>query len=356
MMCAAALVFVAGLASAGTIRHDVSDQAYLDLAASTAFDCVGKLTGYTSTSTYSASGVLIAPLWVLTAAHLVEDAVSLEFAMGAKTCTAQQWYVHEKWNRYNISNGYDIALVRIDAPPGAVPAQRYLGSGELGLIGTFVGFGKTGTGLTGAIISDGKKRAGQNVIDVATPSLGAEKYRVLRADFDNPTNPYDNRYGSSAPLQLEYLIASGDSGGGVFIDDGSGLKLAGIHSFGGAVDGIIDFDYGDFSGHTRVSMFNTWIDGIIGPQVPVSGDANGDGLVDSTDFSTLKTNFGRPGGWGEGDFNGDGLVDSQDFSILRAHFGEVATYSPGGGTAPEPATIAMLWLGACLGLSRFKRR
>jgi len=55
--------------------------------------------------------------------------------------------------------------------------------------------------------------------------------------------------------ELEFLIASGDSGGGLFIDN----KLAGINSCVMAVDKKPDSTYNDESGHTRVSKFLGWI-------------------------------------------------------------------------------------------------
>jgi hypothetical protein len=54
---------------------------------------------------------------------------------------------------------------------------------------------------------------------------------------------------------LEFLIASGDSGGGLFIDG----KLAGINSCIMAVNGSPKSDYRTESGHTRISINLDWI-------------------------------------------------------------------------------------------------
>ena len=77
---------------------------------------------------------------------------------------------------------------------------------------------------------------GDDYIDALLNTRG--KSRVLLSDFDNPNNASDSSWGSSTPLPLEYLIAGGDSGGGLFINvDGIDL-LAGVHSFGwGLIDG-----------------------------------------------------------------------------------------------------------------------
>lgn len=54
----------------GTIRHDKADSLYTGLAAS--YPSVGKITW----PGFLASGTLISPTWVLTAAHVVDDAVA----------------------------------------------------------------------------------------------------------------------------------------------------------------------------------------------------------------------------------------------------------------------------------------
>jgi Trypsin len=254
---------------AGVVRDDRSDSLYQSLGASPSYASVGQFLGSTSASGFAASGTLIAPNWVLTAAHVVDQATSLTFNIGGSSYTASQWAYHSNWTG-DLAAGYDIALVKLStSPAGITPALRYTGSDELGRIGTSVGYGKTGTGLTGAITFDGLKRAGENVIDRFYS--GGNK-RIFLSDFDNPTNLSDSFSGSSIPLNLEYLIAPGDSGGGVFADFGSGPQLTGVHSFGMARDGVINFDYGDISGHTRVSLFNSWIDTMIG-----SGGGGGGG-------------------------------------------------------------------------------
>jgi hypothetical protein len=232
---------------------------------------VGQFLGSSTAGGFAASGTLIAPNWVLTAAHVVDQASALTFNVGGNSYVASQWAFHSNWTG-DLAAGYDIALVKLSSSPiNIAPALRYTGSNELGAVGTSVGYGKTGTGLTGAITFDGLKRAGENMIDRFYS--GGNK-RIFLSDFDSPMNASDSFSGSSTPLNLEYMIAPGDSGGGVFVDFGSGPLLTGVHSFGTARDGVINFDYGDISGHTRVSVFNSWIDSIIGG---ASGGSSGGG-------------------------------------------------------------------------------
>ncbi len=54
---------------------------------------------------------------------------------------------------------------------------------------------------------------------------------------------------------------------------------------------------------------------------PCPGDANGDGHVNFTDFSTLKSQWGHNGAGLTADFNQDGHVNFTDFGILKANWG-----------------------------------
>lgn len=86
---------------------------------------------------------------------------------------------------------------------------------------------------------------------------------LILSDFDNPnlvnSGGEPNGIGGIVPLGLEYNFAGGDSGGGMFIDFGSGFVLSGVHSLFASNDGLTNADYGDFSGLTRVSMHHDWI-------------------------------------------------------------------------------------------------
>ncbi len=113
---------------------------------------------------------------------------------------------------------------------------------------------------------------------VATSAAAAEPLtldefaEVFGMDFDNP-NGSTGVFGSSAAETLELLTAFGDSGGPVFI----GSEVAGVNSF------IVDYNgddlfanYGDYTGHTRVSAFADWINGILSGQGG-SDDSGGGG-------------------------------------------------------------------------------
>ncbi|MCC6680787.1 MAG: trypsin-like serine protease [Phycisphaeraceae bacterium] len=248
-------------AQAGTIRADVDDQGYLDLG--NAYASVGQFYGETDSYSFWGSGVLIDSQWVLTAGHVLDGATSLTYTIGGQDYNVVQVAVHRRWNG-DLSLGYDIGLALLDRPVTDItPAKRYKAQRELGEVGTYVGYGKTGTGLTGSTTFDGEKRATQNMIDHAFPS-GGKADRIYMSDFDNPNSAADSRYGFNPPLAMEGLIAPGDSGGGVFIHLRGHDLLAGVNSFGAAFDGNVDSDYGDVEGFIRVYVFNQWINNVIG--------------------------------------------------------------------------------------------
>ena len=79
-----------------------------------------------------------------------------------------------------------------------------------------------------------------------------------------------------------------------------------------------------------------------------AGDANQNGIIDSSDFAALASHFnGSSATWQQGDFNGDGRVNALDFNILASNFGKQSLPSwaiPGaslGSIVPEPALLAL---------------
>lgn len=282
------LALTAAAAFGGTIRSDRDPQLYLDLAQSPRFASSGELHIDRSGDPVTGSGVLIGGQWVLTAAHLLAATTSMTFSVGGQDVVAEGWVAHPRFTG-DLRNGYDLALVRLSQPiTGVTPAPLYKGRKEQNQVGTFAGFGRTGDGTNGGEPLDQvvpTARAGTNVIDGTVdaklgfghykPKLGGS--RIFVVDFDNPGDPADNTTGTPTPTDLEYLIAQGDSGGPVFLDDPKNPTgapfVAGIHSFGEFTDLRDDSDYGDVTGHTRVSSFRSWITktmkrGDLGREIP----------------------------------------------------------------------------------------
>jgi hypothetical protein len=241
-------------ARAIVVRDAQDDSLFQTLGSSKPYDSVGRFMGTTARCGFQASGTLVAPDWVLTAAHVVDDAKTLSFYIGGQSYEVDRKIVYPGWNG-DLWAGTDLGMVHlVKSVDNIRPAQLYTGSGELNQTDTVVGFGKTGTGHSGDTKCDGLKRGAQNVISQI------EHQRLLVADFDNPLPAGAVPLGYSHALPLEGLIAPGDSGGGLFITTSTGTYLAGINSFVGSDFGLPRSVYGNFSGHTRVSAFSDWIE------------------------------------------------------------------------------------------------
>lgn len=221
----------------GTIDPSVSDQKYIEYAKH--FKYIGKLCGtYQDKTLFCASAVVIKKHYIITAAHVVKN---------YKTCKITindidhdiEYLVWPKEFDQNIFGMHDIAVGYVKEPINLdFYPSLYKSSDEIGKVCCISGFGLTGTFNTGAIKSDNKRRAGSNIIDTIDKDLLI-------------CSPSKNHLKTS----LEFLIASGDSGGGLFIDG----KLAGINSCI-ISDKAPKSDYLSNSGHTRISRHIDWIE------------------------------------------------------------------------------------------------
>ena len=193
--------------------------------------------------TASGSGVIIKKRYILTAAHVVQDAKEPYIVLNGKKIYIE-WVLIPKLFKLQTTGPYDIALCRLkeDAIIDFYP-ELYEKDDELGKLCSVAGWGMHGTWTTGTIHDDDKRRAGSNYVD---PIMFCGMITCSLQDVSKRTT-------------LEFLIGHGDSGGGLFINQ----KLAGIHSCIYTGDGKLDSSYKDYSAHTRVSLHKPWIDLII---------------------------------------------------------------------------------------------
>jgi len=143
------------------------------------------------------------------------------------------------------------------------------------------------------------------------------------------------------------VVNNDDGGGGAFFD-----------SFGGK----------SVTNKTILARYTYW------------GDANLDGVINADDYALTDSGYFSnivDGGWLFGDFNYDGVVNADDYALLdSAYFANGAPLSAGGlaplsggsaspsaglaagGTSavPEPASLALVGIGAAGMLLRRKKR
>jgi hypothetical protein len=77
----------------------------------------------------------------------------------------------------------------------------------------------------------------------------------------------------------------------------------------------------------------------------LSGDYNGDGVVDAADYMVWRNTLGQVGSELAADGNGNGRVDAGDFDVWKANFGNDGNRGAiANAVVPEPATIALMTL------------
>lgn len=223
----------------GTIDPTTPDSKYVDYGKD--FHYVFKICGTDEKGMkFCGSCVAIDSHHILTAAHVVENSKECHITINDKRYDLSEVTIHKSFTENQFGVG-DIAIgycendFELDFYP-----ELYDKTDEVNEVCCISGYGLTGTFLTGPIKSDNLRRAGSNIIH------HIEKNMLICT----PSRRNHKDYTS-----LEFCIASGDSGGGLFING----KLAGINSCVMNNSRSPDSKYGDESGHTRISDFIGWI-------------------------------------------------------------------------------------------------
>lgn len=232
------LIIYGSASFSGTIDPNTPDEKYLEYGSK--FPYVGLLIGRQQDDTpFYGSAVAHQDNIIITAAHLFEDYKKCVVVINNKKIDIVKIIIHKDFNS-NIFGKHDIAVCLLSDRIGLdwYP-DLYEDKNEIGALCSMSGFGSTGNFITGVNKYKIERRAGSNFIDDAGDSI----------IFCSPSM-------SHKKTELEFLIAPGDSGGGLFI----GNKLAGIHS--GLIENKTEkkkAKYGAVSAHTRVSVYNQWI-------------------------------------------------------------------------------------------------
>lgn len=270
-----ALLAISFSASAIVIRSDVKDAKYRVPAS--AFPALADMPG-------EGQGVLIAPQWVVTAAHAapmqmsgMEDDVTIGgVARKVKRVFTYPGYkglpeslikqalasgdLSKVWAFLASSN--DIALIELASPvKGVTPVPLYRGDKEVGMTVELVGKGATGNGTVGMYPHSphrGILRRAFNVIVGTGP-------RCVWYRFDAPPHA----------LPLEGASGSGDSGGPLLVGEGSSKRLVGLESWVAYPPGhpflkkwkpgrpLVEGLYGEITYAVRISRYAGWIEKVM---------------------------------------------------------------------------------------------
>jgi beta-glucanase (GH16 family) len=76
-------------------------------------------------------------------------------------------------------------------------------------------------------------------------------------------------------------------------------------------------------------------------QTGLIGDYNGDGIVNSADYTVWRDSLGQSGINLPADGSGNGTVDQADYDMWAANYGKTSAGAGAGVVAPEPSSIAL---------------
>jgi hypothetical protein len=298
------------------------------------------------------SGAYLGDGWVIAPYHVYNH----EPSDGRYVNLDQRYYEIPDTARrieYSPATDADLIMFRIEGDPDA-PAIELSSSAPLKEEVTIIASGRSrvgelvefGGGYEGYMTEFSRqKRWGRNVVGeyVTSQSSSFGRTRSFMTVFDSPGLGDD-----------ECQLVANDSGGAVFVQSspGDSWKLAGLalsvgspYSYNGPsiTQAAV---YSAFTYYADLSEYRSQIDAI--RLIPLPGDADWDGDVDSDDIDIFRITFGQRGQGLQADFNKDGTVDLRDFAIIRTHLGLVSGSGVPGASGlpvqavPEPATIILL--------------
>ena len=260
-----AAALLASGAQAIVIRDDVADERYR-IPPSEAL-AVADMPG-------EGHGVLIAPQWVVTAAHAVTWQHEVkQIMLGGVPRTVERIVLHPGYRKppqplidrglatwdwsmlmVALAASDDIALIKLAEPVADVtPLPLHTGADEYGQTVMLVGKGATGSGTTGFDEHSPHRTQLRRAYNKVTSAHG----RWFCYKFDQP----------ATALPLEGGSGNGDSGGPVLIQTGPQWRVAGLTSWVAplATKPAPFGQYGQISCNVRLGHYADWIASVITP-------------------------------------------------------------------------------------------
>ena len=232
-------------------RHDIDENQFL--ANPSDYPAVIQLRLLDLTGLVEMEGTLIAPNWIITAAHGLNSVdANQTISILDSLYQISQIITHPSFEGFE----HDIALIKLDRTIiGVEPIPLYHDTNELGKIITIMGRGGSGTGETGPLQYDSKFRIATNKIDSVSSYW-------IKFRFDEPSNPNST--------DLEGISGPGDSGGPAFIEINGKQFLSGISSNQlNEQIGVEEGKYGVIEYFTRVSTYTQWIEDVLEGKIQV---------------------------------------------------------------------------------------
>lgn len=231
------LAVVAEAGFAIITRDDVSPSAYTARA--------GLMPYYCQMMVPDGGGTLIAPHWVLTAAHLAPSIKpGHQFVCGRESLSVVTVVTHPAYD--DAIGRHDIALVKLASASKQRPIALASQPVEVGTVVDLIGHYQGGTGLTGGVGS-------------APAGLRGATNRVSQAD-DRWLQMVMDRPGSRLVTPLEGVSGAGDSGAPAFVMRDGQPVVVGVGSRSSdSNDNGIEQDYGDTDRYVPVASYSAWI-------------------------------------------------------------------------------------------------
>jgi hypothetical protein len=231
------------------------------------------------------SGVVIAPQYILTAAHVAgaAGAAAMQVTLNpGSTPWTSAVVAATTYPTYSFPYD-DLGILQLATPvPAGVPIYAlYGGPLQTGLVLSLAGYGASGNGDGGVTVGPATvvKRSGRNTLDVlaSTVDNSGLTSRFFEYDFDGPTGngPLG---GPTLGNAIETMVAYGDSGGPAFVAVGATLQVLGINTFAATAvaNQPVTYTFGEFGGGIVAAdpRFAAWLQSTTQGTMPTAAGSN----------------------------------------------------------------------------------